>query len=192
MSVDITKQAAALAEQWMVGYRRNTTRPAWKHPKDVVGLLREIPGKWSEVSRLPFMEVVAWLHDILEDGVKETGERVCAEDLRAEGVSEDVISAVVWLTILGNEEKTAYLDRLRKAPEPVLVIKALDRIANLREARVTHRHSKWLQSYVSQTEDWILPFVRELPGPHGPWLANRLNKIMIRCTSKLGDKEIER
>jgi (p)ppGpp synthase/HD superfamily hydrolase len=183
MSIEMTEKAAELARRWMIGYRKNTMREAWKHPLDLIELLHEMPGPWAEVDQMPFMETVAWLHDLLEDGIKEDGERVDVDCLRAAGFVDEVISSVELLTRRDNEEKSDYFHKIQGAPEVVLVIKALDRIANLREGLVTYTSIEWLTRYVRQTEMWVLPFVRRLPLPHGPWLERNLNEIMDRCVS---------
>ena len=69
----------------------------------------------------------ALLHDVIEDT------DMSAEDLLAEGIDEEVISNVVFMTYTGatKEEKAEYLKSFNKANVSVLVSKVGDRILNI-------------------------------------------------------------
>ena len=64
---------ASLARRWMPGARYGSDRPAWRHPEDVVEVLRRAPGIRDTLTTQPVLEAVAWGHDLLEDGITESG-----------------------------------------------------------------------------------------------------------------------
>jgi (p)ppGpp synthase/HD superfamily hydrolase len=169
-------KAEEIAKRWMPGTRQGSTRPAWAHPADVVALLREMPGVRSpELDR--FYEDVAWLHDIIEDGRKHDGLHVTSADLVEQGIAADVIEAVVALSHREGEDKVSYLVRLRAVSSRVKVVKAADRVCNLREGKSTFRDARWGR-YVRETREFILPLLDDLPSLESAWFGALLAEAM--------------
>lgn len=185
VSAATAELVASLARRWMPGTRHGGDRPAWRHPEDVVAVVRAVPGLEATDATAPALEAVAWGHDLLEDGVTESGARVTGEVLRAEGVPEEVIG---WIRLLSKDDATkgpAYVEQVRTGPDVVRIVKCADRIANLTEARGTFEPARWAK-YVAETEDWILPMGRELGGAHGAWLAGRLDQLVREGQTRRG------
>lgn len=111
--------------------------------------------QWREVM------AVAWLHDIIEDGVRENGKHVTADDLRAERIPEAVIEGVVWLSHQEGEPKHAYLTRVLDAPPKIRLVKLVDRICNLREGKESFKDARWAR-YVQETAEFITPLLVNL------------------------------
>lgn len=178
MNVDnkYTILAEDLATKWMRGMRQgrpgDPKRPAHKHPEDLVKLLKdEYPGKVSDG-----ILQVAWLHDILEDGVKDDGTRVFSEDLDDLGFKRSVICDIDSLTKRQNESKVTYLTRLKTVTHNsprVPIVKCVDRICNLREGLVLFDDDRWAR-YVGETFYFILPLTRTLEGYEQAWLRQEL------------------
>jgi (p)ppGpp synthase/HD superfamily hydrolase len=168
---------ASLAKRWMPGTRHGSDRPSWMHPQDVVEVVRQVPGIRDTLSTQPTLEAVAWGHDLLEDGVTESGAKVTEDVLRAEGVPDEV---VVCIKLLSKEPWMTtpwYARQVMGAPDVVRIVKCADRIANLTEARGTFDDHRWAK-YVAETREWILPMAHELGGLHGRWLATRLTELV--------------
>lgn len=166
-----------LARRWMPGFRQSSNRRAWEHPEDLVTLLGERP----RVKTATLLHV-CWLHDIIEDGQKEDGKAVTQQDLFNEGFNFEVVTSVRALTHQKNEDKPAYLARLRDSSPgyTVRVVKSLDRICNLREGAPTFKGARWSR-YVQETQDYILPLTDALPFDEKDWLRTHLlNAIALR------------
>jgi (p)ppGpp synthase/HD superfamily hydrolase len=169
-------KAEEIAKRWMHGTRQGSLRPAWAHPADVVVLLREMPGvRTPELDR--FYEEVAWLHDIVEDGRKHDGSYVSSGDLTKEGISAEVIDAVIALSHREGEDKVSYLVRLRDASPRVKTVKAADRVCNLREGLRTFKNARWGR-YVRETQQFILPLLEDVPSFESVWLGALLVEAM--------------
>lgn len=111
-AVNEVKNIALLAHEGQ--YRRDGVTPYSKHLEDVA----------RRVSGDPDAEMVAWLHDILED-TKETD-----ESLAAKGVPMHVRTAVYWLTKPEGFEYMRYLQHLKDHPLAKKV-KIADMLSNL-------------------------------------------------------------
>ncbi len=170
------EKAEELARRWMPGWRQgrpgDPERRAAEHPADLVRLfVEEFPGKVSAG-----MLVVAWLHDIIEDGVKEDRCHVTKEDLHAEGIRGNVVGDILALSKGNNETKMAYLARLKDAPTAgprVRLVKCVDRICNLREGQILFKDKRWAR-YVGETYYFILPLTEGLDSYEGEWLREKL------------------
>lgn len=170
----------------MPGLRQGSSRPAWEHPQDLVRLLGELRIAFAtheedilfsqlEVEGFERMEDIAWAHDLLEDGRKEDGTRVVAEDLFREGLPAEVIKTVGFLTHNeGAEEKVTYLARLKTVLDAKgSIVKLVDRICNLREGRAVFKDRRWAR-YVRETKDFIIPLLDQVSQPEKGWLEDRL------------------
>ncbi len=140
---------------------RLLARPAWAHPEDVVALVEELPGL-TLATRLQAVRV-AWLHDIIEDGKKEDGSPVTADDLRRETADDGVLEAVIELSHHRRETREDYLARVTyNCDDPdILLVKVCDRVCNMREAALSFKDERWAR-YVDECSTYFLPSLRLL------------------------------
>lgn len=167
--------ASELARRWMRGTREGNGRPSWEHPADVVRLIGTAPADYF----VPGATDVAWLHDIIEDGVREDGSPVTGNDLRAAGASVELVRDVLDLTRQGFETKVQYLERLPLASRRARFVKCCDRICNLREGRGVFSPARW-ERYVVETGAYIVPLAHTLDAEAGThWLTERIEAAML-------------
>lgn len=169
----------------MPGQRQGSSRFAWEHPQDLVRLLGELRVAFAtheedhqfselEVEGFERLEDIAWAHDLLEDGRKEDGSRVVSDDLLREGISEEVVKIVGFLSQNEGEEKVVYLARLKTVLDAkASIVKLVDRICNLREGRAVFKDRRWAR-YARETKDFILPLLDQVVQPERGWLEDRL------------------
>lgn len=170
----------------MPGLRQGSSRPAWEHPRDLVKLLHELRAahpteadedpmfRQLEEEGFQAMVDIAWMHDLLEDGRKEDGTSVSADDLRKEGFAVEVVEGVVALTHNEGEQKVEYLARLIKTLKPkTAIVKCVDRICNLREGKPVFKDRRWAR-YVRETDDYIMPLLGLIQDPERSWLQGHL------------------
>jgi hypothetical protein len=181
------RKSEELARRWMPGTRNGPgNRAAWEHPQDLVNLLAEMRGSFTVslsngllayLGDEPFNKIIdiAWGHDLIEDGRKDDGSPVTADDLRKEGLGEDVVQGIVLLThneVL--EEKIAHLAQLKDSlGEREAMVKVVDRTCNLREGRTVYKDKRWAR-VIQQTNDFIVPLFDKIPEPFRTWLRSRL------------------
>jgi (p)ppGpp synthase/HD superfamily hydrolase len=162
--------AEELAKTWMVGTRKGSKRPAWKHPEDVVKVLARIGYTGERVV------TVAWLHDALEDG-RIAGRTMEIDDFFEHGVEPVAVCDVWWLTRKVSETKPEYLHRLRCASKTARIVKLADRLANLREG-VKTMPVTWLAKYRAETREHVLPLADGLWD--GAWFVKQLQAEIDR------------
>jgi (p)ppGpp synthase/HD superfamily hydrolase len=97
--------------------RRDGVTPYINHPKAVAERVR------GDIDA----EMVAWLHDVLEDT------DLTANDLLDKGVPFNVIEAVIWLTKTKGVSYETYLALIKKNPL-ARKVKIADMLANLSDA----------------------------------------------------------
>lgn len=174
----LREKARKLCVRWTRGTRKGSDRPAHTHPGDVVKILDELPGARSNNER-EWLAAVAWLHDVIEDGISETGSQITSAALIAEGIPTDIAEAVETLSKTDAETKEHYLRRLARCHTKIRMIKCADRLANLRELRTTHgTDNSWWRKYASETERLIVPLLDELPETEQRWLRRELKEVM--------------
>jgi hypothetical protein len=167
-----------LAKRWMVGERKGPegkpSREAWRHPEDLVLLIDEwdMPRAWNPNLK-PYLKAVAWLHDLLEDGRKEDGSSVTAQDLHDAVVEWAIVRDVVSLSQVPGEDKPVYLARLGKASWAAKFVKCVDRICNLREGKDCFKDPRWTR-YVDETKRYIVPLTTNIP----TWFTDELQKAI--------------
>jgi len=173
-------------------------RAAWEHPQDLVNLLLEMRGSFTVslsnglnevLSDEPFSRIldIAWAHDLYEDGKKEDGSRVTAEDLRVEGFGLRVTNGVSMLSQSENEEKVQYLAGLTsKLDEETAIVKCIDRICNLHEGKDSFKDKRWAR-YINETQAYILPLLNLIRQPFKDWLKQHLLSAMIARPVVEGD-----
>lgn len=149
------------------------TRDAWEHPQDLVRILGdEWPkpaGVWNP-NFVPYLQCVAWTHDLFEDGEHEEGRGVVADDLLREGVPLYICIDVAHLTIRPGESKDEYLARVvREATLAARIVKCVDRTGNLREGALVFKEPRW-NRYVAESERYIIPMAEKV----APWFADQM------------------
>lgn len=173
------EKAEDLARRWMPGVREGGSRRAWEHPQDVVKLLCSSPIKAVQTDDRILM--VAWLHDIIEDGIKENGARVTSQDLVDAGLPGEVVCDVVELSKQVDEPKEAYLSRLKHHTPRAKLVKCADRVCNLREGAPVFKTRRWIR-YVGETCYFIYPIASDLSSPFGfeaaGWAEDELLKAL--------------
>ena len=193
-SYTMVEQAEVLAKRWMPGLRQNATvtdpRKAWEHPQDLVRLLAERPGEFSEAGQ-KLAVAIAWLHDVLEDGVKENGNRVMPDDFKPFLINHDnpvatpigaaldprVLEGVLQLTHREGQPKTTYYESLKDIGYIPKLVKCVDRICNLREGVDWFSDARWAR-YSQETRDFILPLAPSLRDETAEWLTRLLNEAL--------------
>lgn len=161
------KKAKDLARRWMPGLRHafpgRPRRPAWAHPADLVRFIDEELPDCHGVDK-GTLKIIAWMHDLIEDGRTEFGERVDAVDLRREGFSESVVRDVIALTHVEGTDKALYFAALQSASLDARIVKVIDRICNLREGKSTFKPTRW-ERYVKETRALVIPIALTIPEP---------------------------
>lgn len=191
--------AETLAKKWMVGYRQGSPpRRAWEHPADLVRLLEERPGNFSSAGQVK-AKAIAWLHDVLEDGLSEEGEPVGESDLLRysyalvpypdgkEGppseipddacLPPEVVRGVIQLTHRRGETKEDYYRTLSGIDYLPKLVKCVDRVCNLREGSKTFKPARWTR-YVNETATYIVPLTASLNQDTSKWLRTLLLDAM--------------
>jgi (p)ppGpp synthase/HD superfamily hydrolase len=127
-TIDIAERVACLAH---AGQERENGEPYIKHPKRVVEKLVRVDEK-----------CIAWLHDVLED----TG---CTETvLRNEGIPEDIITAVKFLTRAKDQNYYDYIMNIMlKGPISTIRVKLADLSDNLTDLKEGSRKDKYRFAY---------------------------------------------
>ncbi len=139
--------------------KRKHGAPYAEHPEAVLKILtNEYEGTVSEKA-----QVIALLHDTLEMGTEEG-------DITREFGSE-ILEGVKLLTRQKDEDFADYAARLRTAPKEIRLVKAADRLHNLRETTLAS-DSDWALEYARETREHILPLVND------QWFSNKLIKAV--------------
>lgn len=162
MKKNIVDIASRMAAKYMPGKRQGSGRHAWEHPGDVVAYLQGLGVDDSQTL------AVAWLHDILEDGMLD-GYSVdyssildeLIRDYGEEDLPVQVMNIVQSLSHQTNEPKSAYLASLAEASEEAKLVKCADRICNLREGVDTFKRDRWIR-YIGETYYFIYPLTKGL------------------------------
>jgi len=88
----------------------------------------------------PGAPIVAWLHDVVEDS------EWTVDDLRLNGISEPVITAVVLLTRVPGQTYATHIDAIKESKNPLAIaVKIADLYDHLRPncpARLLSRYEK--------------------------------------------------
>lgn len=114
------RRAREIAERAHAGQVDKLGEPYLEHVRRVAAF----------VAGDPLAEVVAWLHDVLEDT------ELTAADLRAAGMEEQVIAAGVAITRLEGEREEDYLARVSADPVARKVKLEADLVDNTSPERV--------------------------------------------------------
>lgn len=142
----LVEKATGFMRQAHASHKRKHGAPYAEHPEAVLKILtNEYEGTVSEKA-----QVIALLHDTLEMGSEE------GEIAREFGL--EILEGVKLLTRQKGETFGDYAARLRTAPREIRLVKAADRLHNLRETRLAS-DPKWANEYAQETREHILSLV---------------------------------
>lgn len=113
--VDLAKKIAMSAHDGQ--YRMDGVTPYITHPKAIAERVAQFGGNESTIA-------TAWLHDVVEDT------KTTLDDLRTQGVKEEIVAAVDLLTKKGDNVTMDELDAISKNDIAKLV-KVCDMLHNL-------------------------------------------------------------
>lgn len=164
------EEVDAFAEAAHAGQRRFSGEPYIVHPRAVRAILEdEFPEDVDTVTL-----AVALLHDVLEDC--EVHPTILLERWGRE-VQEGVTLLSWTIRALGIERApSVYWPGIRRGPRTVRLVKAADRIHNLRDA-LTHPQPGLRERYLAETERELLPILRD--GGEA-WMAASLEALLAR------------
>ncbi len=155
------ERAFEFMRQAHASQKRKHGAPYAEHPEAVFNILtNEYKGKISENTK-----IIALLHDTLEEGVKDSA-------IERE-FSPEILKGVKLLTRKKGEPFKIYATLLRTAPKEIRLVKAADRLHNLREAMLTNDPA-WALEYARETRDCILPLVDD------PWFLTKLTEAVSK------------
>ena len=91
---------------------------------------------------------------------------------------QEGVTLLSWkLRALGIERAPlVYWSGIRRGPRPVRLVKAADRIHNIRQA-IESRNAGLQQKYLAETERELLPILRDAGET---WMADRLAGLLVR------------
>ena len=157
----LVEEAFRFMRQAHASHKRKHGAPYAEHPEAVLKILtNEYEGTVSEKS-----QVIALLHDTLEMGSEEP-------DIARE-FGLEILEGVKLLTRQKGEAFGDYAARLRTAPREIRLVKAADRLHNLRETMLAGNPT-WALEYAKETHDHILPLVDD------PWFLAKLTEAASR------------
>ncbi len=139
--------------------KRKHGAPYDAHPEAVFNILTsEFAGSISEDA-----QVIALLHDTLEMGASEA-------EIEWE-FGREILKGVKLLSRQKAESFAEYANRLHGAPREIRLVKAADRLHNLRDALFANDR-EWAIDYVRETREHILPIVED------QWFLTKLAEAM--------------
>ncbi|HET6617338.1 MAG TPA: HD domain-containing protein [Gemmatimonadota bacterium] len=173
------EEVDAFAEAAHADQRRFSGEPYIEHPRAVRAILEdEFPEEVDEVTL-----AIALLHDVLEDS--DVHPTILLERWGRE-VQEGVTLLSWKLRALDIErEPRIYWSGIRRGPRSVRLVKAADRIHNIRDA-LASRNSRKRKKYLDETERELLPILRD--GAE-EWMVARLENLLVRLRSEDGTPE---
>ena len=162
------EEVDAFAEAAHAGQTRFSGRPYIEHPRAVRAILEdELPEPVDDVTL-----AVALLHDVLEDC--DVHPRVLKERYGTQ-VQEGVTLLSWGLKALGiDRDARIYWSGIRRGPRLVRLVKAADRINNVRES-IAEGDRDMMRRYLEETDQELLPILRETGEE---WLVERLEELM--------------
>ncbi|MDQ8184008.1 hypothetical protein [Pelagicoccus sp. SDUM812002] len=137
MEATIVGLAERIATEAHAGqYRRDGSTPYIEHPRAVA----------SRVGSDPNAQVVAWLHDVLEDS------DLTADHLLENGIPRHCADAVELLTKSEDTDYETYLERVAQSPLATKV-KIADMISNLADSPSTKQLKKYAEGLMRLTRE---------------------------------------
>lgn len=152
------------------GQVRRSGGPYIAHPRAVRSILEEEFPEPVDDATL----AIALLHDVLEDC--DVHPTILLERWGQE--VQEGVTLLSWnLRALGIErEPRIYWSGIRRGPRAVRLVKAADRIDNLRDT-LAARNSAMREKYLEETDRELLPILR---GQGEGWMAGRLEELLER------------
>lgn len=158
----------AFAEGAHAGHARSTGEPYITHPRAVRGILEdEFPEPVDDVTL-----AVALLHDVLEDSDVHPG-------ILLERWGRQVQEGVTLLSwelkaLRIHRDERVYWSGIRRGPRTVRLVKAADRLHNMRET-IANRDAGMKKKYLEETPARLLPILREAGET---WFVERLEEAL--------------
>lgn len=162
------EEVDAFAEAAHAGQARNSGDPYIDHPRAVRAILEdEFPEPVDDVTL-----AVALLHDVLEDC--DVHPTILLE--RYGRAVQEGVTLLSWnIRALELErDPHVYWSGIRRGPREVRLVKAADRLHNLRETIQT-RNERMREKYVEETPVKLLPILREAGET---WFVERLEEAL--------------
>jgi GTP pyrophosphokinase len=158
----------AFAESAHAGQTRSTGEPYITHPRAVRAILEdEFPEPMDDATL-----ATALLHDVLEDC--DVHPTVLLERWGRQ-VQENVTLLSWNLKVLGiDRDARVYWSGIRRGPRAVRLVKAADRLHNIRET-VAGRTARMAKRYLEETPAHLLPILRE---SGESWFVERLERAL--------------
>lgn len=158
----------AFAEAAHAGQERASGEPYIAHPRAVRAILQEeYPAPVDDETL-----AIALLHDVLEDC--DVHPTILLERY-GRGVQEGVTLLSWSLKSLGIErESRIYWAGIRRGPRAVRLVKAADRMHNLRDT-VLNQNARMRSKYLEETPRELLPILRE--AGEG-WFVERIEELL--------------
>jgi hypothetical protein len=169
------------AKLCMLGTRRGSDREAWRHPEDLVKEIAKIPENIISSTMRRDMTEIAWLHDVIEDGILE-GKPVTYKTL-IENDFHSCARDVHYLSRVNGQARWTYYAKLEdQGSHAAKIVKVLDRCVNLREGAETFNRD-WFMNYRRDARLDVLPLLtrtRRYPQYEKlvKWVTLRLEKAM--------------
>lgn len=162
------EEVDAFAEAAHAGQRRFSGTPYIEHPRAVRAILEdEFPEPVDDVTI-----AVALLHDVLEDC--DVHPTILKERYGTE-IQEGVTLLSWTIRALGiDRDPRVYWSGIKRGPRHVRLVKAADRMHNLRET-IAQDDRRMREQYVESTPRDLLPILREAGED---WFAERLEELV--------------
>jgi GTP pyrophosphokinase len=167
LAIDLV-EVDAFAETAHAGQTRSTGEPYITHPRAVRAILEdEFPEPVDETTL-----AVALLHDVLEDC--DVHPTVLLE--RWGRQVQEGVTLLSWnLKALGiDRDARVYWSGIRRGPRSVRLVKAADRLHNIRET-IASRSARMAGKYLEETRAHLLPILRETGES---WFLERLEEAL--------------
>ena len=157
----LVSRAMEFMQKAHASHKRKHGAPYAEHPEAVLKILtNEYEGTVSVNA-----QVIALLHDTLEMGSEEA-------DIARE-FGPEILEGVKLLTRRKGEPFGDYAARLCSASKEIRLVKAADRLHNLRETTLAGDPA-WALEYAQETREHILPLVDD------PWFLIKLTEAVSR------------
>lgn len=108
----------------------------------------------------PVLLKTSVIHDLLEDVPEETN----LEEIRElDKDGNAVVELLLEVTRRGDESKQQYLDRILRVGSPrAKILKIADRISNVTDLNTDTFPVAFVEKYLSETEEFVLPMARQI------------------------------
>lgn len=179
--------AFRMAARAHAGQTRSHGAPYLKHPVEVTKILLN---EWGVTD--PDLLAAGLLHDAVEDGPVTLDEVEAALGAGVRAIVDALTKPPRPEGERSADEEAArdraYFERLRAAPEGAAVVKAADRVSNLRDLLVARWPEAKKRSYVAESTELLLPLVRErAPAPVAEALEAVARQTLERLDRGEGD-----